>query len=304
MRVLYLCNKQYWNQKMSRVRFHSINAIGRHPEVELIKSGPGWPGFVNAKVDQDKYKPNVVVWYKPLDIPGYEWVTAPKCLRYNEMWGFEWTAKEITQSKSNIIICHHANDISNYTSIKTAEFYNNPHCVEKTIFKDYGLSKEIDVLLVGVLSSTFYPFRAKLNDVLNMIGGRAQCKVLPHPGYRIADVNSQVVRYAQEINKSKITLTCSSKYRYALAKYSEIPLCASLLCADVPGECEVWYRSWMLDVEDSMTCEQIAEKILYYVKNDIKRNTLIKKGIEENLNRRTQEHYANRFVQIIKEYLS
>ena len=41
---------------------------------------------------------------------------APRCIRYNEMYDLDWTMKEITETKSNLVICHHNND-GNYQNI-------------------------------------------------------------------------------------------------------------------------------------------------------------------------------------------
>ena len=130
-----------------------------------------------------------------------------------------------------------------------------------------------------------------------------KCKILAHPGYNIPSVEDQVVKYAKEINKAKITLTCSSKYKYALAKYSEIPLCNSLLIADVPDENKDWYKNWMVEVSNDFSDYEIMWKISYFLSKPdlIKERT--KEGVEENLKYRIQECYADRFVNIVKSYL-
>lgn len=302
MRILHLCSKEYWNHKMSRVRFHSIDAIGRHPDVTLTMSGPGWDGFSDCKRAQDKHKPDLVVWYKPLAMPGFDRVTAPRCLRYNEMWAIEHTAEEIEKSGSGLIICHHANDIPNYRHMKKQRFFHNPHCAEKTIFKNYGQKKDIDVMLTGTLStwSSTYPFRNRLHRIMNeqLIPAGLICHVQKHPGYSIKNVGSQVATYARLLNRAKIVLTCSSRYKYALAKYSEVPLCRAVLGADIPEENQDWYKSWILHVDPCMTDKEIVEQI-----RGCNVPTLRAAGLRENLASRTQEHYADRFVQIAKEFL-
>ena len=305
MRVLYLCAKNYWQHKMSRVRFHGIDAIGRHPEIELIKSGPGWPGFVSAPEEEKKHNPDVVVWYKPLNIPGYTEIKSPKCLRYNEMWQKDWTSSEITQSKSELVISHHQNDIKNFAHVKTVKFYHNPHCAEKTIFKPYNDPKVYDVLLIGVISPTFYPLRSVFKRVIEeRLSEKVRCKILPHPGYNIPDVESQVRIYAQEISKAKMVLTCSSKYKYALAKYAEVPLCGTLLAADIPDEAQSWYRKWVVELNETMSDSEIEEKILYYLSHEEEYKKKTDTGFQGSLLRRTQEHYAERFVGILNNFFS
>lgn len=305
MKILHLCSRYLWEHKMSRVRFHSINAIGRHPEVELIKSGPGWEDFENCKQVQDKYNPDIIVWYKPMEMLGFEQVTTLTCLRYNEMWDIKFTSDEILMTKTKIVICHHKNDIKNYNHIKSAKFVHNPHCAEKNIFKDYCMPKDIDIQLIGVISPEFYPLRSKLHNIIitKMISNGIKYRILPHPGYRIDNVDDQVINYARQLNRAKINLTCSSKYKYALAKYSEVPLCKSLLIADMPNENKDWYNKWLITVSMSDSDSKIIEILNNYLINNSMRKEKIDIGFNENIRFRSQENYAEKFIKIVKDYL-
>jgi hypothetical protein len=304
-RILYLFDKKYWENRMDRNRFHSIDAISKHKNVELIKNGPGWSDFENAKQIVDKYNPDLIIWYKPLDIVGFENIeNIPKCLRYNEMYDIEWTTKEIVESGSSLIICHHENDIKNYKHLKNVKFYHNPHCSEENIFKNYNEEKLYDVLLVGNLDPFFYPLRSRFKKLLNQLEiAGIKTKILKHPGYTITDVEEQTINFAKEINRSKITITCSSRFKYALSKYSEIPLCGSLLIADIPDEDVDWYKQWIVEINDKMSDLEIVDIIKHYINHDEEREKKIKKSIELNLQSRTQKHYAEKFVNIFHEYL-
>ena len=61
MKILFLCNKKTYTSKMSRVRFHSIHAIGKHPEVDLMITGPGFAGFPGCEGVDKKYNPDLVL---------------------------------------------------------------------------------------------------------------------------------------------------------------------------------------------------------------------------------------------------
>lgn len=295
---------KYWKGKMSRVRFHGIDAIGRHPEVELLKSGPGWSGFRNIKQVSDNCNPDLIVWYKPFEVAGFEISGGvPRCLRYNEMWHVRATTDEILRSHTSLVICHHNNDILQYKGVKTAQFFNNPHCAEKEVFKDYSLDKEYDVLFTGAVSQ-HYPLRVRLAKITSeILSKKFNCKILRHPGYTIRDVDHQAAEYAKELSRARIALVSSSKHKYALAKYVEAPMCRTLLCGDIPKENEQWYKSWMLEVNSGMTNDQIANVITECLNNKKGMKELTEKGYQENLKKRTQEHYANRFVDIVKNFL-
>ena len=104
-------------KKMSRVRFHGMEAIGNVSN--LMWWGPGWEGYNNEKTVQENIdlvedKFDLIVTYKPLEMKGMKDVNIPVCLRYNEMYDVEWTRKEIDKSGAPMVICHHENDMQPY----------------------------------------------------------------------------------------------------------------------------------------------------------------------------------------------
>lgn len=134
-----------------------------------------------------------------------------------------------------------------------------------------------------------------------------KCKIIPHPGdpgipyQRIS--GATLTRYAKELNRAKITFTCSSKHKYRLGKYVEIPMCGSLLAADLPNEGHNFFKQFMLVLDPADSDQNIINKVIYYVNNNKERNKLIQKGIELN-KEYTQEKYAERFIQIAEEFLN
>jgi len=304
MKILYLCSKKYHDTKMDRVRFHQIEAIGRHEEVQLRQDGPGFKDF-NIHRSIEEFQPDLIDWYKPLEIPGYKDVKIPRCIRYNEMYDIKWTTKEIKKSNSDIVICHHLNDMPNYKLIKSAKFLNIPHCAEKTVFKDYGQRKIYDVLLTGRISAS-YPLRTRFEKLIKTkMSKYFNCEILSYPGFTVPNLNHPHVLdgFARMVNQSKIALTCSSKYKYALAKYIEIPMCGSLLAADLPDERHEFFKKYMLVIDPSDSDQTIIDKLAYYIENDEEREKLIFEGSKLMLRKRTQEVYADRFVKIIKELI-
>ena len=253
MKILYLIHRNTYNTKMSRVRFQGIGAIKRYPGNNLKITGPGFPDFDGARSVERRFKPDLVMWYKPLAIPGYMNVKAPKCIRYKECWDKEWTAKEIQESNSRLVICHHFNDISRYNKILSPKYklVHNPHCGEVKVFKDYGLQKDIDVLHIGIISPKIYPLRTKfikkVGPILKAKGYTFQ--QFKHPGYKLKSlkqVNKQVEKYARAISRAKIVVTDMSIYNYNLAKAAEVPLCKTALCCNLPDENEKWAERWKI----------------------------------------------------------
>ena len=304
MKILFLCNKDYWMHKMSRVRFHGIDAIARHPEVSLVKDGPGFDGFTDCVSSENKHKPDIVVWYKPMGMPRYNEVKALKCLRFNEMWWVDIAADEINKTKTDIIISHQENDIKNFKGkCPKAKFYHIPHCIEKTIFKDYNLPKEYDVIFVGINSPTIYPLRGKFYNILQNSNLKYKTKIIEHPGYSIDDVDKQVIEYAKTLNKAKIVVSCSSKYQYLLAKYTEIVACKSLLLADVPDQSKPFIRKFIAEVDPNDSEAVLMNKIGWWIENEKERIRRVELGYSLIHSGYTQEHYAQNFINVVKKYL-
>jgi len=301
MKILYLCDKTFHDTKMSRVRFDAMEAVSKISD--FVYSGNGFDNYDSQKTVQENLikiygadQPDLIVVYKPNMVKGLSEVSIPKCISYNEMWNINECTQEITQNKIQLVVAHHKNDIPKYTHIKDVKFVNISHCANSGIYKDYGMDKTNDVLISGAIG-LHYPFRHRLLCIMaNRLSQLCRCKHLPHPGGDIRDLHGLVGEdYAKEINSSKITLTCSSKHRYRLGKYVEIPMCASTMAGDLPDEDQWFFKKFMLVLDPNYSDDVIVDKIMYYVNNDKERNEKIRLGVELN-KEYTQDKYAERFI--------
>lgn len=305
MKILYLCDKSFHDSKMSRVRFDAMAAVSKISN--LVYSGNGFDNYDSHKTVQDNItriygidRPDFIVVYKPNLIKGLSEISIPKCIAYNEMWNITECTQEITQNKIQLVIAHHKNDIPKYPHIANAKFVNISHCADANVYKDYGLNKTNDVLLSGALGS-HYPFRNRLTHIMgNKLSNICKCRFLQHPGGDRRALRGLVGEdYAKEINSSKITLTCSSRHKYRLGKYVEIPMCASMMAGDLPDEDHEFFEKFMLVLDPNDSDDAIVDKIMYYVSNDAERNSKIGIGLELN-KEYTQEKYAERFVRALE----
>jgi hypothetical protein len=310
MKILYLCARKYWLHKMSRVRFHAIEAIGRHIDVELTRDGPGFPKFSNVENSINTYKPDAVIWYNPTEMKGYEHARSmglPLMICYNEMHDGMRVIPEIQKSGANIVVCHLGNYIEKYRNMfQDVDFRVVPHCAEKEIFRPTQDEKSYDILLVGTVDRKIYPLRNRLRNIMIGMMSLSQatgykCKILKHPGYRIKGVNRQVVEYAQEINRAKIVVSCSSVYNYALAKYIEVGACGTCLVADIPFDRPDWYRQWVYEVHPKENASSISSKLAKLVDSGEWRQWGAK--AREACKSETQEKYADQIVSILKEHI-
>ena len=142
IKVLFLCDNKYWKRKMSRVRFHAANAILNHKNIIGAKDGPGFPGWKSVPASIEKHSPDIIFWFKPLEMQGFDKVSIPRVISYNEMYDKAVTAREISQSGSDLIVCHLSNDIPHYSDLfKDRKFINLHHCINPSIFRDYKQKK-------------------------------------------------------------------------------------------------------------------------------------------------------------------
>ena len=317
-KVLFLCNKNYYLTKMSRVRFHSMKAIEKVTDFKW--GGPNWDGYNNDLTVQENIntlyknedKPDIVVGYKPLEMKGFADVEQRTCIRYNEMYDLEKTLKEIDESQPDIIICHHLNDMLEYKELFRNEpldfktkLVNIPHCAEKSVYYDQGKERIYDVVLVGALGvktilGDHYPLRNRMYNIIQKMNKKYNCGVLAHPGGEHEDAH--IDRYAKEfasvLNATKIAVTCSGKPNSRYGKYVEIPMCGTVMVADIPGEDQVRFKSFVVEISMIMTDQEIIDKLVHYIDNENDRQT--KKQIGSAWSQQyTQEKYAETFLNVV-----
>jgi hypothetical protein len=313
--ILFLCDKYFYTQKMSRVRFHSMEAVGR--QTNLTWWGPNWEGWTNGGVvDNIKNlvtKPDLIIVYKPLDM-GEDWkdLDIPICLRYNETYDQEWTKKEILESNASIVIFHHENDlfgnINDYRKmLPKVRFEYVPHSAEKTIFKEYtDIKKDWDVLLVGALGYTskvgqHYPIRDRMASLLQKFPKKYKVSRYNRPPGRSqkAYENGSAIEFAKVINSTKICITDSGAPKSRFGKYVEIPMCGTVIAGDIPNDDRESFKKFVIEIDNNMTDEQIISKITGYLENTEKLNEMRGIGLSWSSNY-TQEKYAERFIEAIK----
>jgi hypothetical protein len=278
-RIVYVCNMEYFIKKMSRVRFWAIIELAKHPNVAMFFTGTGWSNFLPTKsIDRqvEIFKPNFIIWYKPL-----EYIVKnsgiPKCIRYNEMWDEKWTIKEIENSGSNLIICHHLNDWEKYIKLYennlnniNKKFIYIPHHANPDIFYNQYLEKDIDILIAGVIKERNYPLKYRLSNLIKNNFEKYNIHIILHPGYNINDAYTDKIQkeFAYYINRSKLVIACTSSYNYRLGKYVEIPMCGGVIVGDIPYEEQNDFRKFVVEVNMSMSDDEIINKIKNVLEND------------------------------------
>lgn len=303
--ILYLLEKDQYITKMSRVRFHGMRELGKL--VNVIYWGIGWNNYDNnITVDENiknmGIKIDYIICYKPLILNNFSSCKIAKCITYNEMWDEKTTLDEINKAKPDLIICHHENDMTKYQTVFSkrihhyTKLYHNPHCAEKTIFYDQKSNKDIDILLCGSVGR-HYPLRRRLRDIVKIMSTKYNCLEYTHPGYIIGDAFTDIYLkdFAKIINKAKICITCTSKYKYRLGKMVEIPMCNSVLCCDLPDQNQDEFSKMMIVIDESMSDDEITDKLIYYLENSGELERIRELGYKWS-QKYIQSHYATNFL--------
>lgn len=299
---------------MSRVRFHQIEAIQK--KSNLVWSGPGWDNYDDSKSvssNLQKLSPDahMVIVFDHRPLIGFNQVSIPKCIMMNEMHdpdGSRVNAFNLIVDQSyNLVVCHHENEMLDpfFDSIRN-RCYHIPHSSNSEIFRDYGLEKKYDVMVCGNLRFEKYRLRKRfpaIIDSLNQIG--YNCIVYQHPGgfHDDAYTDRYLVDFAKSISQAKICLTCSSLYKCVFGKYSEIPMCHSLLAGDLPGDRKGFFSKFMLVINESHSDSQIVEKIVQQLEDKDGLKTKTDLGYSLSHAEYTMNHYADRFMNVAKEFL-
>jgi hypothetical protein len=268
-RIVYVCKMEYFIKKMSRVRFWAIIELAKHPNVAMFFTGKGWSNYIPTKsIDRQVYifNPDFIIWYKPMEYT-IKNSGIPKCIRYNEMWDEKWTRKEIDDSGSNLIVCHHQNDWEKYVKLYknsvNKKFIYLPHHANPEIFYNQYFEKDIDILIAGVVKEKNYPLKYRLSELVKKNLKNYNVHTLCHPGYNINDAYTDKIQkeFAYYINRSKLIIACTSSYNYRLGKYVEIPMCGGVIVGDIPYEEQDDFRKFVIEVNMEMTDEEILNKI-------------------------------------------
>ncbi|WP_010651797.1 glycosyltransferase [Oceanobacillus massiliensis] len=169
-----------------------------------------------------------------------------------------------------------------------------PHFVNTALYKDYGLTKEVDFLMMGAVNKT-YPLREK---ILKTYSEDNRFVYHKHPGYgnskqREGEKLIAGTQYARELNRSKIFFTCPSRMNYPVLKYYEALACKTLLLAPsfkeledlgfIPGH-------HFIAIDES----NFKEKAEYYLTHKSERQLIAEQGYdfihqEHSLKKRAQQ---------------
>lgn len=316
LNLLALFPRQLWERKVSPARRHSIRALKKVAHLEM--TGQGWGGYneektVNENIDRLMPNCDAVIWYKPLgqenrfeSLKGCRDVRVPTVLRFNEAWWSDrLAAKEVEETRSSIVVIHHENDRHQFDGVD-AKVVHIPHGADREVFfgKKPHSERGIDFLLTGVQSKEIYPLRERFANLIR--SGKIKGEIRRHPGYRksnLKECDDEVQNYAEHLGDAKISLVCSSRYGYPLAKYVESAMSGCLVLGDMPEKPPVHFENFVAPVTNEMSDGTLVKIMKEWIENDKAREQTAIRGQRIASKEFSQERYAERLVKTIKEYI-
>jgi hypothetical protein len=333
-KVLFLCDKiEHYEKKLARMRFDCVDALNNLPNVHIDYWGVNWPGYTTELTFYTNYKNkskkdkeyNLIIVYQPLNVyTDLKLLDIPVCLVYYDMSKGKRTDKinkilqEIVYTDALFVFCVVKKEMEFFKTlciqknIKTHKnqgplFIHTPHHANKKLCNQYikpFQEKTIDVSLVGNLSNKMYPLRYRAKLILKQLTKLGYtCQTFENTNYLPNDAYtySAMKPYLKVIGNSKICISCSSRLKYKVCKYLEIPMCGTVLAADLPNEEQEDIKEYILYIDNKMSDTKIISKLREYIDNSDKCKKLIEKGYTYT-NKYSVDNWAIKFIDLMKQY--
>lgn len=266
-------------------------------------------GSIKSLLSQAPFRPDLIMLHmQPLDaspaVEGLDQTTIPKAIYVEDVhYRSADIVRFVRSNDVRYVFCPYREHFHRYLSEIGDRFRWLPHCVAPAVFRDYGLRKEIDLLMMGQVVAMYYPMR---KAALDRFKGKDGFVYHGHPGYvSVADDDPRFfvgARYAREINRAKMFITCGSKWHLPVAKYFEAPACKSCLIA--PGGPD-FADLGFVDGKTFVACtvDDFEEKVAAYLEDSAARKRVAAEGYEMVMRRHTCAKRVREFLSIVEEEL-
>lgn len=307
MKILYLYPKKYYDTKMSMGRVLYGQAVARQPGVELKFWGPGWPGYNsdlslarNIMASGETF--DVVWFYKADQIIGAGEFPGCRVVAFNEA-NAPQTLDEIRAAGANVVIFHHENDMPRWKFLEEegAKLVHILHGAPREFFNLPESARPWDVMLSGVVSQDTYPLRSRFATLIR--SQQMPGYIRPYPGHRLKTEEAcrvQYKLYASALQSTKVSLCCTSKFKYALAKIVESLAAGCLVVSDMPGD---WAFKQTLGKHIIEVPDNTSDADLIKIVTDTAAGWSLARaaaGRFEALNHFSTDSYAEKFLQAVE----
>ncbi|NQV85923.1 MAG: hypothetical protein HQ492_02480 [Woeseiaceae bacterium] len=268
MNILSLFPKAMYDTNMCIDRSIYLNWVGRSDTV--VWSGPGWGNYEDGLSVQDNAELighrldcefDVIVFSGKDEYRMPSETKAARVLIYNEAHDVERVMLRTRIFKPDLSLFHHHGDFKQWGGLGVNPIF---HCSPIPPETEWG-DRKVRVILTGSTERSVYPLRNSAEKAISqkMIRGGFTRR---HPGYRLrnrAEINAQFIDYLKALSGAKVSICCSSIYKYPLAKMIESAACGCVVATDKPY-CDrfeelLWPHCIQLDA--GMSSEEIADVI-------------------------------------------
>lgn len=293
-----------FSQYVERNTFYLTNELRKWMDViewfepgdihEILREIPETPDFILLNDLKDSRCP---------EISGLSTLKIPFGIIIHDLhWEVKKRRKFIEESNVKYIFSIYRDAFIRRFPEYKERMYWLPHFFNPAIFKDYGLDREIDYLLLGKVE-WYYPLRKKIVRMMNRIPGFVYRK---HPGYRNISEDEENAfvgeSYAREINRAKVFFTCDSNLHYPIIKYYEVLACRTLLLAPALKELmDLGFIPGKHFVE--INKDNFLEKAKYYLEHEEERKKIAQQGYRMIHKKHTVSIRAAQLVSYIEEIL-
>lgn len=209
----------------------------------------------------------------------------------------------VKENRIDLIFAQYRDAFLNFFPQYKEQFRWLPLHINNSIFRRYKETRTIDFLMMGSTAEGTYPLRW---EMYRQMGKKKGVVYHPHPGNKnFSAVEQENIfldeKYAMEINRAQMFLTCGSKYNYPLGKYFEIPGCNTLLLASgFPELRDLGFINKETYVEINKL--NFNDKAKYYLKHKDERKVIRKQGFAMVHSRHTTGIRVREFIDVLKHF--
>jgi len=318
-RVLVIAHVGTLRDRMDKSHYYRYEALCRRPGVKLF--GPGLPdyrqGMSIAEAVQLTFggnRPDIVIHGGDLRdsgialVNGLEQTDLLTAVELLDTWANpERPLDFIKRNRFDIALIQEAGPHLEFfrQNCPRTEFFWTPNGVDTGLFRDYGLEKEYDVILYGVLEANIYPFRTRLTKLLTNTPG-LRLRYIEHPGYYPdgATAARPVVAgadLAREINKAWIGIATRSVYNCLLMKYLEIAASGSAVAGNLPDSGRGLFDGCIIELREEMSDEAIISTLRGHLANKNRLRSLIAEASRRVARGFSTEAFADRVMALCRQ---
>jgi len=264
VKICYLFSSEYYERKMSVGRRAYGEALRQFANVTFW--GPGWPGYDSNKSLTDNLRGQRFDWlwcYKANHVLGADQTGIPTFVCFNEANDHQATQEEIDGCRASLVVFHHWTDYQIWRSepIRAVHLPHAAHplCyLQRTPWHD----RPYDLIVSGVQSEEIYPLRWRLREIA--LTSRWKVLDFPYPGHRLSHsgaIDRQFERYCQALGSARLSVVCSSRYGYGLAKWIESAACGTIPVGDVPADFSPTLGQYCVDIDPEDPDDRIRDSI-------------------------------------------